>query len=166
MIKTAHDHMPGDGIIDSSINKVVRLGSVKTYAGRSASIYCKIKFKHGKLSISGVEGPLPSGNALGGCGQIDTHLRDEQESIKLAPSWTRDMIKRFFEVWSEWHLNDMNAECEHQRAFGWKYTTHSGQSCPTCGYQIGTKWLRREVPEDVLDFLRALPETDKTPAWV
>jgi hypothetical protein len=38
--------------------------------------------------------------------------------------------------------------------------------CDVCGYRYGTKWLREEVPADVLDFLRSLPVTDKRPAWV
>lgn len=38
--------------------------------------------------------------------------------------------------------------------------------CPACGYDYGSKWLREEVPADVLDELRALPESDTAPAWV
>ena len=30
----------------------------------------------------------------------------------------------------------------------------------------GTAWLREDVPAVVLDWLRALPDTDQTPAWV
>ena len=38
--------------------------------------------------------------------------------------------------------------------------------CPVCGYKYGSKWLTVEVPADVLDWLQALPDTDKEPAWV
>ena len=38
--------------------------------------------------------------------------------------------------------------------------------CPTCGYKYGSAWLKRDVPQDVLDFLRSLPDTDLTPTWV
>lgn len=38
--------------------------------------------------------------------------------------------------------------------------------CDVCGYKYGTKWLHEDVPADVLDFLAALPDTDRTPAWV
>ena len=35
-----------------------------------------------------------------------------------------------------------------------------------CGYKYGSKWLKREVPAEVLEFLRTLPDTDTKPAWV
>lgn len=91
----------------SDFKKIVRIGTSKTHGGRSYSIFCQIKFESGRLSIMGVEGPLPSGNCLGSCGQIDMHLRDQQDKINLAPRWTREMLARFFGVWNKWHLNDL-----------------------------------------------------------
>lgn len=38
--------------------------------------------------------------------------------------------------------------------------------CPVCGYKYGTKWLKEEVPQDVIDWLFALPDTPIQPAWV
>lgn len=38
--------------------------------------------------------------------------------------------------------------------------------CPVCGHKFGTGWLKEEVPEDVLKFLRALPNSPVVPAWV
>lgn len=38
--------------------------------------------------------------------------------------------------------------------------------CPVCGYKYGSAWLREEVPADVVEWLRGLPETTITPAWV
>lgn len=32
--------------------------------------------------------------------------------------------------------------------------------CPVCGYKYGSSWLREEVPDDVIEFLNELPETD------
>lgn len=143
--------------------KVVRLGTAKTCGGRHYSIYAKIKFDGKKLSISGVEGPLPSGNCLGGAGQIDMHKPIVET---LAPGWSRSTLKRFWDTWARWHLNDMQAACEHQRAKGETYKTHPDAICPDCNYSLGSKWLTEAVPDDVLQFLVALPETDKTPAWV
>lgn len=51
------------------MNKTVRLGTTKLWK-RNANVFCKIQFVDGKLSITGVEGPLKSGNCLGSCGQI------------------------------------------------------------------------------------------------
>lgn len=237
----------------TDFRKVVRLGTSKTHNGRDYSIYCEIKYKEGRLSISGVEGPLPSGNCYGACGQIDMHLRDQQDTITLAPGWTSDKLREFFKVWQHWHLNDMRAGCEHQRTtwnnneklevvhYGltsealrirreaierasviaasgadndlneleralillkdwfkdrpqppdadsplsgcyevkkretktanWVYPSEHSRGllmkpCETCGYKYGSAWLREEVPQHVLDFLKSLPTTDMQPAWV
>src|SRR4051794_33478207 len=97
-----------------NLNKVVRLGTAKTFRGRSYSIFCKIQIDHGKLSIVGVEGPLPSGNTVGSSGQIEMHLRDQVDAISPAPGWDRPMLREFFAVWNKWHMNDMRPNCEHQ----------------------------------------------------
>lgn len=230
--------------------RVVHLGTVKANL-RWASVFCKIEYEKGRLSITGVVGPLRSGNALGGCGQIEDEIRDA-EFNRFAPGWDHALVKRFVEAWDRWHLNDMRAGCSHQRAAGWgrtklaiatwildsetsdrqrkiqqevmaavrrgevrpvtglergilnlpynikcadgaspagEYTCYYKKSgveekfdgcvrpsehpegklcrpCAECGYEYGSKWLREDVPTDVLDFLRALPETDVTPAWV
>jgi len=146
------------------MNKVVRLGTVKRWeGGRSMSIYCEIRFTDDKLSISGVEGPLPSGNCLGACGQIDMHLRSEQASIKLAPGWTRGKLARFFEVWERWHLNDLRAgtpeqmaELERRKA---EYTDRS-----TSHYEWACKVLAEagllEVPNPI-----PAPQDDVSREW-
>jgi hypothetical protein len=142
--------------------KVVRIGTARTYGGRAYSVYCEIEYKGGKLSITGVEGPLASGNCLGGCGQIDMH---DWGIVNYAPGWDAAKEYKFRRIWERWHLNDLRAGCEHQRALGWD-NLHIGDPCPTCGYRYGTAWLREDVPADVLDWLRSLPETDQTPAWL
>jgi hypothetical protein len=40
------------------------------------------------------------------------------------------------------------------------------KECEVCGYKYGTAWLNEPVPDDVLDWLFALPAATKTPAWV
>lgn len=145
------------------MNKVVRLGTSKTYGGRTFSTYAHIKYRDGNLSITGVEGPLPGGNALGSCGQIGM---SRSHIINLAPGWTRWTLERFWQVWGAWHLNNMQAACEHQRELGWTWKTHPNATCPVCDYKLGSKWLKAEVPKDVIEFLESLPITDKIPAWI
>jgi hypothetical protein len=148
------------------INKTVRLGTRPTYNGRRMNVFCKIGFDGQRLSISGVEGPTRNGNCIGACGQIDMHL-GQGEDITPAPGWTAETIAAFLQAWNRWHLNDMRAGCEHQRALGWtKYEDHPSEPCPTCGYKYGSRWLTEEVPADVLAFLSSLPDTDLVPAWV
>lgn len=168
------------------INKTVRLGTVEI-GGSPADVFCRVKFEGGKLSISGVEGPLRSGDARGSCGQIEMHMGNG-DGVKPAPGWTPALIQKFLETWRAWHLNEMRAGCEHQRAKGWgsenlkiKETKQelSGwayesehprgvlmKPCPDCGYKYGSARLKEEVPASVLEFLAGLPDSDKVPAWV
>lgn len=151
-----------------------------------------------ELSIAGVEGPKRNGDARGGCGQIVDSLADIYE---LSEGWTPEMVAKLADVWNRWHLNDMKAGCEHQRAAGWgttpidpdKPTNSYGrhfpdqkhdtwnlagwvkrsewegglmcEPCWVCGYRYGTAWLYEAIPDDVLDWLRALPDNTYVYAW-
>lgn len=162
------------------MKKIIHPCDVPMWNGKKYPMFCEIEFTNRVLSISGVIGPLKSGNAIGGCGQINMefdhvnkahndsryeHLIKASE-LRFAPGWDKTKWYKFLEAWHDWHLNDLHAECEHQEVLGWTYETHKGQSCPTCGYEIGTAWTRREVPQDVVDFLFSLPDTDRVPNWV
>lgn len=59
---------------------------------------------------------------------------------------------------------------EEEKA-GWVYPYQHPEGllckpCPVCGYKYGSQWLYEEVPQDVIDWLFALPNADKKPAWV
>lgn len=165
----------------TNFKKVVRLGTTPTGRLRS-SVYCRIEYNRDgekNLSISGVEGPLPSGNARGASGQIVMGLKAEE--ITPAPGWDTALIQKFLDVWNKWHLNNMQAGTPTQMAelkknkfpgypvshYDWaKETLTKAGLQPDNGYSYGSKWLRVEVPEDVVEFLKSLPATDKEPAWV
>lgn len=260
-----------------NFKKVVHVGTVPCGRAR-ARVFCKVEFKDGKLSISGVEGPLASGNCHGACGQIDMNYAHNDSThaevvgrglirpkdMKFAKGWDEDKWLKFLDVWARWHLNEMRPGCEHQRGPEWnteapvttyfyrltdevckerkrdadmaveclktgetlvpterqvllanlqrivsrptqmdesdplsQYYTPNGpqyehdsynspskteragwvrfsehpagllmKPCPVCGYHYGKEWRREEVPEDVLEFLAGLPDSDLTPAWV
>lgn len=104
--------------------KIVRIGNTPSHTGRPVPVYIKIELentqKGATLSITGVEGPYPSGNCAGSAGQIVTGMDAAYlDALDIAPGWTRPDIERLLEIWNRWHLNDMNAACEHQRAAGW-----------------------------------------------
>ena len=61
-------------------------------------------------------------------------------------------------VWERWHLNTMRAECEHQRARGETYASHSGAVCPDCGYRLGRSWLTEPLPDDIIADVESWPE--------
>ena len=163
------------------IDKVVRIGSVKTYGGRWASVFCSIEYKNGRLSISGVVGPLHSGNCLGSCGQI---IVNWTPIVNYAKGWTPSMVNRFLDIWNRWHLNDMNAGTPEQMEFVRNYRKNHARpsydelcdALKNAGlyeivqadgtlYKYGHAWLFEPVPTDVLQFLDSLPVSDKTPAW-
>ena len=123
--------------------KVINPGRMEVYEGSNkARVFCKIEYIKGCLSITGVVGPTVGGNARGGCGQIIMEFKEYDErgyhtlqDIELASGWSRAMLKKFFDIWNQWHLNDMRAECIHQREMGWTYETHHG------------RWIEKEKKE-------------------
>lgn len=54
-------------------------------------------------------------------------------------------------LWKNYHLNGVNAGCEHQ-----KRGTLVGETCPVCGYRYGSIWLYREIPEKDLEAIKNL----------
>lgn len=108
--------------------KIVHPCNVPGWDGKNHPMFCKIEIDDkGTLSISGVIGPRKSGNAFGGCGQIDMefdHLnkahndRRYTDPIKASDltfmkGWDQATWYKFLAIWADWHLNDMTAGCEH-----------------------------------------------------
>jgi hypothetical protein len=167
------------------MNKVLNIGKVKC-GNINRNVFISVKIIDGRLSISGVIGPFSSGNAAGGCGQIDMEFKhrfakndDKRTRHLITPDeiifekeWNAEKWFDLLDVWEKWHLNDMRSGCEHQRAFGWTYEEHhdkktfKGEACPVCGYEIGSSWLKDELPQSVIEFLESLPETKRDYAWV
>jgi len=93
------------------------------------------------------------GESLRSAGQMQDDIRENMDKYTLYIP--KDRLVRILDIWDTWHLNDMNSACEHQTALGWKYDDHhnketfKGDPCPTCGYEIGSAWLLRELPENV-----------------
>lgn len=165
-------------MIPEQVDLIVNPGVCSPKPGVKCDFYCHVKYDGTKLSISGVVGPLASGDAVGSCGQIDGYFaRRGQDpgridAIEFADGWDQELWFKFLEVWDRWHLNDLRSGCEHQRALGWTYQDHhdpetyTGEACPTCGYHIGSKWLTEAVPAGVVVLLAGLPPTTKKPAWI
>lgn len=177
-----------DPSIDPIFTKTLNPGAVDVgYAdGRKVAIFIKIIYdEKGELHITGVEGPRVTGNCAGSAGQIDMHYTPEfiDEKVRLDKAWTRAQLDELLAIWDRWHLNHMNAgttvQCAYLRKHRVKVTYPKSQydqdldtlkaaglnPDPETGYEYGTAWLNEEVPIEVLDWLRALPETTKTPAW-
>ena len=133
------------------INKTVSPGSTEF-----GKVYVTIKFQGSRLSITGVEGPKRNGDCNGSCGQITDAL---SKLTTIDPAWSMGQIVRLRDAWDRWHLNDMQAGCEHQRADGWSAKDSVGKVCAVCGYRFGSSWLKELVPEEVIAFLESLPDS-------
>lgn len=53
---------------------------------------------------------------------------------------------------------------------GWTYASEHPEGllskpCPVCGYKYGNAWLYEALPQDVIEFLEGLPESEREPAW-
>ena len=167
--------------MSKDFTKIVLIGR-----GANGNIFANIKFIGGRLSISGVEGPTRGGDCRGSCGQIVMH---EWGALTYAPGWTAALTEKFRSIWGQWHLNDMKAGSPAQTAYldahpvEYAYPqSHYDAACNALRaaglnpdpsfiyggkpYAYGHAWLRVDVPEDVIAFLKSLPDTVIRPAWV
>jgi len=131
-----------------TIDKIVRIGTIAPWGTRyRTSVYFRIK-RRGEsayTSFTGVIGPRISGNAAGGCGQIDMEFAHRNpadndtrfssclikpEDIRFAKGWDADKLLTLLDHWKRYHLK------------------------------------REPLPARVLDFLTGLPDADRQPAWV
>jgi hypothetical protein len=164
--------------------KVVNPGKV-VVDGRLREAFFRIEFAmDGVLTIYGVVGPRSGGRCAGSVGQCVEELG--RISVYHA-GWSRQAALKLRGVWLVWHLNDMRPGCAHQEHWDTErvLTLSDGlgrsaghtrpeehpeglltKPCPVCGYRYGTAWRKVDVPDDVLDWLSALPDTKITPAWV
>jgi hypothetical protein len=167
-----------------SFVKVVNPGKIEIN-GRLREMFVKIEFRPGgELSLVGVVGPWHSGNCAGSCGQCDEEL---EEISVFHKGWSKKKVRELRQVWNDWRLNHMRPGCVHQAEWdvskvlempdgkekeaGWVTIDEHPEGllnkpCPVCGYKYGSAWNREAVPDDILDWLCALPDTKISPAWV
>jgi len=154
----------------NDFKKLVRLGK-----SPDGHVFCTIEFKDSKLSITGVIGPTRFGNCKGSCGQI---IMSPFYITDYAEGWDAETELKFGTIWNDHHLNDMNAGSPDQTAFLKGVAKRDYKSdCAALEaaglqpdpnylvdgkpYSYGSKWLKTEVPQDALDFLQSLPDSDK-----
>ena len=127
-----------------------------------------------------VEIRLSDANNLAISGEVGHHtigqIRDQLMDIdELSEGWTVGKVKKLSDIWKEWHLNDLIAGSPRQREwiknnYGEGYAPyadicekmpadilddseylHNGKP-----YRYGSAWLRVDIPDDVLQWLRDL----------
>ena len=146
-------------------------------------VYAQINLDNGNLSITGVIAPRDNGSAY--CaGQIGEYLLDTFPNKE--EGWDAFRLCDFALICKEWHLNNLTAGSPRQEAFLKEWTSRNKYSyekaCEALKeanlyedaeylhngkpYVYGTAWLRRELPQEVIDFLENLTETKNKPAWI
>ena len=152
------------------------------------SVWVTIEYIDGKLSICGVETPKTNGDCAGSCGQIADRL-NPLEFTTFFEGWDAIKVAKLRQIWNQWHLNNLQAGSPNQRTlleemekidnpsnmdyYDWACRTlqaagilHDEEFCiDGQPYRYGTKWLRVDVPEDVLEWLKALPDADRPHPW-
>ena len=170
--------------IENRIDKVVCLGTANDgYGDRFHSLYCRIRYDGERLSIVGVHGPIPNGNAHGSCGKLS--LLDYSFK-RFEAGWNHEKVNMLAFIWENFHLNNLNAGSpiqtffleNHRKAYTYAPDEMNyEQRCellaeaglnpdPFTGYRYGTSWLHASVPDWAIEWLKSLPETTKTPAWI
>jgi hypothetical protein len=96
---------------------------------------------------------------------LDVHRDCEDGTVQLTQGCGQiiEDLKRFFpevEPYLKWHLNDMKAERVHQEARGETRKTHSSAECPDCGYKLGSQWLKRELPAEVIAWVETFEKKE------
>lgn len=140
-----------------AFSKSIYIGTMPSYDSRRERVTVNIRWddrEGGRLSITG-ETQRPWKNDVESCGQIIGAL---SEVDGFSDGYSLQTVRRLANIWRMYHLNDMQAACEHQRARGETWSTHPLAHCPECDYKLGTKWLHMDVPRDVLKWLDMLPE--------
>lgn len=138
------------------MKKTINLGKVD-YNGtgrRINAVDIEVELEGDRLSIMGSIWNGPHTDIVSGGQNLE-------EIGRMFPANAK--VQRIVEVWRRWHLNDMRAGCEHQRAEGWDkrpidpskplntYGTHfPGQT--SSSWNMLT-WVRRdEHPEGLLSY--------------
>lgn len=108
-------------------------------------VFISIETERGYLSITGVQSPLPSGNSRGGCGQIvmEYDHRDKLQNDARYHNLITVNELRFSKGWDAEKWYDL--------------------------LNVWELWHLKQyvdVPQDVVEFLLSLPDTDRHPAWV
>ena len=115
--------------------------------GQRGRVFVTVKWDGTRLSLTGVEGPKRNGDCQGSCGQCV----DSLEGLTLDPDWTQDLVESLRNIWKRWHLNDMRAGCEHQRA-EW----NTSEKVEVVTYRLNTETIReqRRIKENAIDSLK------------
>lgn len=157
-----------------NFTKTLRIGTLPAADHQKwrgpVDVLIKVTFKDGNLSVTG-----PGGQTIMDYRDYDSRGHRDIADITPADGWDYATIRRLFDVWQQYHLNNMQAGTPAQTAFLRANPVpyckdHYAATCAALAnagllfvphgdgiYTYGTQWLRIDVPDDVLNFLKSLP---------
>ena len=127
--------------------RTISLGKVAIREGGAKVYQCSIEvnINNGRLSICGTVGNPRNNHGFFSTGQ------NQQMILESFPE--NKAIARMVEVWDEWHMNDMHAECEHQRAAGWREIAVKKVTIYNWTQTMKTFERRKKIEEDAMERL-------------
>lgn len=85
---------------------------------------------------------------------LDVHKEDgERVYLLIGCGQCREEIRKWFpevKPYLPYHLNNMKAGCEHQRATG--YDFEISDVCAVCGYKYGHEWKHLDLPAEIIEW--------------
>lgn len=83
------------------------------------------------------------------------------EITEPAKGFTIKDVRRLYEIWRRWHLNDMKSHCAHQdKSVKWDEVA----PCPLTGYKAGSAWLTEPLPSEIVEELAEMLAREKVSA--
>lgn len=133
---------------------VVRL-AIRTRAGTYATTNHGTVVDPVEISLQ-AEVYAPRARTPYAAGQCREELpRDDRDGLMQAMRYPRDAL-RIGRIWDRWHLNAMQAGCDHQSPTRDEAGRYSAEPCEHTGYRYGSAWLVEPVPTEILAELAAL----------
>lgn len=126
-----------------------RIGAFPVYGhGQTVSQFVTVEYQDGRLSITGVHGPISNGNCRGSAGQCDSEIREALAagSIIFAKGWNAATLSRLLDIWHDWHLNDMRPYDDAMLRDGWREIA----ATPMLGYKFSlasATWQEKRAAE-------------------
>lgn len=122
------------------MKKIVNPCMCPTGRTQRSNAFVKIEYEDGRLSITGVIGPMSNGDCRGSAGQCVDEIRKGDPYTN--EGWTAEMLKKLCDIWDHWHLNDMRPYCFHQGELGW--AEKAGTYVKLYQYTLNSDALKRQ----------------------
>ena len=116
-----------------------------------------------RLSITGEH--YERGDRRGDPSSCGQNIDSLDEVTTYAPGWDAEQVADLKALWTEWHLNDMQAGCVHQTEKVYEDTqgyrridldaTTAANDCPA-GYRYGSAWLVKPLTPEVRERIARL----------